>query len=269
MPTRPEKQNDKALTATGKLKNAYKEAPSLVLPIDYQKSEEPLDDIEKITPLILHHAHMRMQTFFILLAAYHNSKKVIVLEETKGQKGRGSKVNQTNACHSALISSFTDQAGSIPMKLRSGKVKQSPRICGNKDTHFVNNVLDATIELPISVNNLDSSIEGKYSKPSLLRQTALMILNACSQGQHEPMQAMALFLLELKKEFLRHEEKYTKTETKTSSVAARQRVFTLQAEEAFKGVCTFGEDTSEAVLTEEYRELMGYYLRPDVITALK
>jgi hypothetical protein len=137
---------------------------------------------------IKEHAARRVELFFLLCVALYKTNRDIALSPTTKQHGQatpGVKFDiKYAACHSALFNSVHDTE-SINGSLNEISILQG--------THFAE-VLNATVELPVAVNHLDSMCEGKNGDDANgLRQQLLPTLQAVAKGQQSPIDAMTYF----------------------------------------------------------------------------
>ncbi len=190
-----EKEKKKAETPlTGRLW-ADNHSYSLGLPHELLADNGLVQQIINVMPYVIEHAERRVELFFYLLVTYYKQGLTVKLGETKGQHGRGSKQYGTNACHSSLLSSVTDTETTQKHGYNTrSKGKIHGNICQYGKTHFFEDSLDATMELPAAVNDFDRACEGQTHKPSSYRITALETLNEVSRGERTPIEGLGVFL---------------------------------------------------------------------------
>lgn len=134
---------------------------------------------------IIAHANLRVDLFFYTLIAYYNTGILPTEGHTYLQHGKGRNNNNqktiTEACHSSFTPSLLDQTIYVG---RQGVKRRRSILSG---THFMEN-LNATVELPSFVNDLDDILENGCRKKSL------KILADVSSGALNPIEGIHLFL---------------------------------------------------------------------------
>lgn len=132
---------------------------------------------------ILMHAKLRVDLFFYLLVAYHNTGLKPRLASTYLQYGRGRQLDGkilTHACHSSLITALTDDNTLVPHRKNI-----------LTHTHFMKS-LNLTVELPTWVNDwLDYKLEQNLQG----RKKAIDILCHTAAGEYTPLQGFKNFFL--------------------------------------------------------------------------
>lgn len=139
---------------------------------------------------IAYHAARRIDLFFYTLIAYHNTGLLPLKGHTYIQHGKGRSTpehNITQACHSSLFGAFTDETGAAYPLHNNEKSPKS--ILTN--THFLSS-LNATVELPGYVNQLDNVIENSS------REKAITILQEVARGLYDPIEGLNKFFQLLK-----------------------------------------------------------------------
>ena len=151
--------------------------------LENQQNQDTLLEISKKN--VIEHANRRVDLFFYTLIAYYNTHVVPTLGHTTLQHGRGRNIKNlahiTEACHSSLMPALLDQT--IYQDTKS-KAKQRSLLSG---THLMDS-LNATVELPPFVNDLDDVIENSC------RQKCLEILQDVSIGRINPVEGLNKFL---------------------------------------------------------------------------
>lgn len=141
---------------------------------------------------IIEHANRRVDLFFYTLIAYYLTGLNPTNGHTSLQHGKGRHINADTAatvgCHSSFTPSLLDET---IYQNRPYSRKRKSLVC---HTHFMDS-LNATMELPPFVNQLDELIEGAC------RPKCMKILTAVSYGKINPIEGLTLFL-QMMKEFL-------------------------------------------------------------------
>lgn len=168
----------------------YKNNFSAALSLPYTRKE--LDDrrgeqnalLTMVKKHVIEHANRRVDLFFYTLIAYYNTGIFPTSGHTDLQHGRGRNTNRgraiTEACHSSFIPSLLDTT----IYQNKGRTKYKSLLSG---THFMDS-LNATVELPPFVNDLDDMLEGAC------RQKSLKILQEVSLGKINPIEGLNIFL---------------------------------------------------------------------------
>ncbi|WP_298627894.1 hypothetical protein [uncultured Legionella sp.] len=134
---------------------------------------------------IIEHANRRVDLFFYTLIAYYKTSIYPTTGHTDLQHGRGCTVgdnlNLTQACHSSFTPSLVD---STILGNDGREVKHKSLLSG---THLMDN-LNATVELPSFVNQLDDVLE------SACREKCIGLLREVSQGTINPVEGLSKFL---------------------------------------------------------------------------
>ncbi len=130
------------------------------------------------------HASLRVDIYFYLLIAIYNTQLPLKQGDTILQHGRGRKTSErqtvTHACHSNLFPTLIHPASDAKESIFA-------------NTHFMD-TMNATVELPAFVNQLDMILEGKIKYPSELRKRGLEILQNVANGKYDPIEGFQLFL---------------------------------------------------------------------------
>lgn len=158
---------------------------------EVKATDEIIQQIKKAKQDIIEHAARRVELYFYLLIYYYKTGYRIENEQTAWQYGKGENSEGkkfTQACHSSLFSSPVGITYCTDLHQRTRRVKIK---LGNNN-HFFKN-LNATVILPIAVNNFDSLMEGKIEAPSDWREEALNIINLVSQKAYTPIQGLVCF----------------------------------------------------------------------------
>lgn len=191
-------------------------------------------------PLIKFHASLRVDLFFFTLIAYYNSGLQVNIEHTNRQNGKSHHDNR--ACHSAILTSLWDTENEYPAhRYNTRNTKKLPRSYRTSilnGTHFEDS-LNLTVELDKSVNYFDTYyIEG--NKNTLMRTTALDILNQVSKKRLDPIQGMNQFLTCIHEHFLKIKAAYYGyKDLKTSPKETRATIYSAQYEGTFFNACGF------------------------------
>ena len=133
------------------------------------------------------HAARRVDLFFYILIAVYKTQLTFKQSNTVLQHGKGRKNKNrsglTHACHSSLfptlMNSSTDEEILTNSSIFSG-------------THFMDS-MNATVELPIFANQLDSELEGKIQNPSMFRKKSLHIIQRVAMGDIDPIAGLKIF----------------------------------------------------------------------------
>jgi hypothetical protein len=138
---------------------------------------------------IIEHANRRVDLYFYTLVAYYKTLVYPTSGHTNLQHGRGRTVdgdlNLTQACHSSFTPSLVDNT---IYKNNGSRIKHKSLLSG---THLMNN-LNATVELPPFVNELDDVLE------SACRQKSIELLGDASLGTISPIEGLSIFLKMMK-----------------------------------------------------------------------
>lgn len=138
---------------------------------------------------IIEHANRRVDLYFYTLVAYYKTLVYPTSGHTNLQHGRGRTVdgdiNLTQACHSSFTPSLVDNT---IYQNKGSRIKHKSLLSG---THLMNN-LNATVELPPFVNELDDVLE------SACRQKSIELLNDVSLGTINPIEGLGIFLKMMK-----------------------------------------------------------------------
>jgi hypothetical protein len=171
---------------------------------DAKKTVAALDSnklLEKSKPAILEHAARRVDLFFYLLIAYHNTKTKVDFTNPMLQHGGGVK-GCTEGAHSSLFTQLIDYSifNKDEFEVANSRKKHHFRkislLCG---THFLEST-NATMEVPLSVNDFDQELEGqKISDESDIRKAAIDIVNKVAAGAMDPIQGLEEFLRAMEK----------------------------------------------------------------------
>lgn len=165
---------------------------ALKLPCSDQELEElsSRDLLKKARPLIKEHAARRPELYFYTLVAYYNTQTKPQRSRTFLQHGTGRNLrngkNITQGCHSSFLPALKDSSHPADMP-ESGLLT---------DTHLMDN-LNATMELPDYVNELDSEFENDPAG----RRKSLEILDKVAQGRLDPIEGLTEFLRSMNKLF--------------------------------------------------------------------
>ncbi len=166
---------------------------------------------------IREHACRRTELFFLLCLALYKTKAPLALADTVKQHGKATKGSGYVACHSSLFTGIAITAG---VNILEG-------------THL-NEVLNETIELPLSVNKFDSFCEGQNRKTSHgLRMQLLPTLQKVSEGTLSPIEAIADFFLKMRRFFDGKAVEYVEKSSVNTPETAKQRILELEAEGTF------------------------------------
>lgn len=123
---------------------------------------------EELNKQIQEHASRRIDLLFILMIVYYQSNKELKVLPAEMQYG--SSKGDLAACHSSITPTIND-----------------PEL---KKTHFYQ-TLNACVELPLQVNQIDLVLETK------LRKEVEILLNQVSQGRLTPIDAMNQFMVKI------------------------------------------------------------------------
>lgn len=149
------------------------------------KRATQLEWVEQYKQNIIHHAAWRSNLFFLLLIAYYDKRRIIQVASTTMQYGIGVGPH-IQACHSSIFPGLNDRAiDDIRINFR--------QTCFFKNS-FLWHWNGMTVGCPVLVNEFDSFLEGRGSG-SIYRKNLLFILNQCSQGICNPVEAMGFFYL--------------------------------------------------------------------------
>lgn len=138
---------------------------------------------------ILWHAARRVDFFFYALIAYYNTGLMPEQGRTFMQHGRGRTLNNkaiTQACHSSFFCSFVDATQAVYSEEEQQKKPRSIL----SSSHFLHS-LNATVELPVYVNQLDALLEKTYGG----REKSLAIIQAVAQGTCDPIEGLRAFFI--------------------------------------------------------------------------
>ncbi len=211
----------------------------------FKVAGDPVKTLKKARDLLVEHAARRVDLAFYLLVAYYKTRIILDIDETTSQHGMGSKKTiETNACHSALISTVKELFRLKPEakyaeSLLRDKAKAVTKPCLPTTAHF-KNILSMTTELPRGVNYYDIKLEGKLSESgrSEVRKVLLTLLNEVSCGERTPFQALKIFFIALKKSFSDLEESgYLSKSSKTNPAALRELAHAAVLQGTFKHRC--------------------------------
>ena len=194
--TQLKQEEHKQFTSKRRRRFDYKENYSVAISLPYSNSElkRAEDNQSKLLKLskhnLLEHSHRRVDLFFYTLIAYYNTKIIPVRGHTSLQHGRGRHVGDdtsiTEACHSSFTPSLVDNT--IYQNSHSKK-KRKGLLCG---THLMDN-LNATVELPSFVNDLDDVLE------KMCGNKCFAILREVSLGTINPIEGLNQFLKEIQR----------------------------------------------------------------------
>jgi hypothetical protein len=145
---------------------------------------------------IMRHASWRSNLYFLLLVAYYKKKRIIQIDSTQMQYGRGLDPH-IQACHSSLFPSLIDWEA-YPKRLPSQKYRvlsggKKGVCCGRKPIFhgsFLWHWNSMTVGCPAIVNEFDTFLEGR-GFGSVYRKELLATLSQCSLGSRNPIDAMA------------------------------------------------------------------------------
>ena len=130
---------------------------------------------------VIEHANRRVDLFFYTLVAYYKTGITPIIGHTDLQHGIGRVIKPdhllTQGCHSSFIPSPLD-------KTIYNSVRCKSILSG---THFLDS-LNATVELPPSVNHFDDLLE------NLCRQSCADILAEVAKGSINPIEGLNRFL---------------------------------------------------------------------------
>ncbi len=216
------------------------------------KMEEGSNPLEENR--IVEHAQRRIDLFFYLLIAYYKTGLKVDIAETITQHGMGTKKDNTNGCHSALLTSLLDAECAKPSHLYDTRQKPDAMICRSgllDNTHFYNS-LNSTVELHKAVNYFETHhLEGKKTD-NKMRKKSLIFLNEVSQGAITPITGMLKFLVSLKEHFDERESLYlSNMELPTSPIASRSLILNSEKKGSFKE--TWHENIGyEPTLNDDY-----------------
>jgi hypothetical protein len=150
--------------------------------------------IETSQELIGQHVNRRIQLFFQQTILCYNTPFFYDAEGAEDQIGVGSEVrlspevtHKTQAAHSSTLPCLY----AYP-KDANGQIDRSKRFVFLKYSNFYNQH-NATIELPIEVNQADTRLDGKSGEEKL-RDAALSITNRVAQAHMKPTKATKEFL---------------------------------------------------------------------------
>lgn len=183
-----------------RLKFSYVENQTAALSLDVTTQEledtkqDPLELLAESKERILHHAAIRVDCFFYILLAYYNTHYTPVMAHTFLQFGRGRNSlmgdNITQACHSSFFGAFNDNS---PQKQDESARYGHSILTG---THFLHS-LNATVELPWFVNQLDDELENVCG----CRTNGLKIITDVSFGRLTPVEGLNQFFLMMEQAF--------------------------------------------------------------------
>lgn len=188
------KEERKQFTSKNRRRFHYKENYSAALSLPYSNValKQVENDQSALLTLsvdnLLEHANRRVDLFFYTLIAYYKSELIPVRGRTSLQHGRGRHVRDdrsiTEACHSSFTPSLVD---STIYQNAPSKKKRKGLLCG---THLMDN-LNATVELPSFVNDLDDVLE------KMCGNQCFAILRNVSLGAINPIEGLNQFLKEI------------------------------------------------------------------------
>jgi hypothetical protein len=197
-----------------------------------------LQEVKLMKENIIEHAALRVDLFFYLMVALYGKGVTVTKNLTVKQHGKGSTYLNSHACHNSLFSNVPVLSGT-----------------------FLQEALDSTFELPAIVNGFDGHLEGRI-KPSRWVKECLFILNLVSQKEINPTYGMTLFFHNMDDFFSSPKDEYFQSVGKTSSPAAKMKVYQLEKQGTFSGA---NADTS---VKDEYIHLM-LRLRPEEISEVR
>ncbi|QLZ69860.1 hypothetical protein FOLKNPGA_02660 [Legionella sp. PC1000] len=189
--TKLKAEEHKQFTTKKRHRSEYKDNYSAALNLPYSNYQLAVKHRDHNALLIMskqniiEHANRRVDLFFYTLIAYYKTGILPTYGHTTLQHGRGrttrSNISISEACHSSLIPSLVDTT--IYQNKQTGEKHKSLL----SDTHFMDS-LNATVELPPFVNDLDDLLE------NALREKSLNILREVSLGVINPVRGLTQFL---------------------------------------------------------------------------
>lgn len=192
-----------------------------------------LRKVELVKDQIIEHAARRADLFFYLLIAVYDKNVTACKDETTKQHGKGSEERGTAGCHSSLFPGikFTYNHSSQPTFFNKQPSGECPLL---EDTYFAE-ALNATVELPMIVNDFDGHLEGRAVKRSFIRMLE-DTLNKVSTKKITPIEGMNEFYNVMNKFFIVFEEKYLSPHKKTiENYKAHKKICEYQREGTFSG----------------------------------
>lgn len=183
--------------------------------------ELTLQKVELLNANIQEHAIRRVELFFHLLIAVWNKQITITKEGGADyQHGIGSKEYGTAACHSNPFTNLTLTSVATMKTWFTG----SKASLFNAD--FIA-ALNATMELPVAVNDFDTHFEGAYGQSSYIKE-ALEILNKCARGEINPITGLQQYLEILNRFFNRFEQKYIQGKNEIALPDTMAKIWEMQ-----------------------------------------
>jgi len=198
---------------------------------------------------VIEHANRRVDLFFYTLIAYYKTEFFPTQGHTNLQYGIGrntTKKNLLQACHSSIIPSFVDATIYQP---NSAATKKKSILCG---THFMDS-LNATVELPASVNDLDGILENNYA----CREKSLDIIRRVALGQINPIEGLNGFL-KMMRDVLKHIEQQTNKNTPSTHV---HHSFLKSKSINSKLIHLIKKGTLEKTFSEETESVLDSYIQ--------
>lgn len=170
-----------------------------------------LKQVELVAAQIIEHAARRVELFFHLLVAVYYKNVTVLKDITDAQHGSGNEKAGTQACHSSMFPNVKFETKSETSSLLGTLFNNTTNALSLKGTHF-KEVLNATVELPGTVNDFDGHLEGRscLNIESLTKFTRLCldIINEVSIGTYDPQHGINKFLHILSEFFTHFENKY-------------------------------------------------------------
>ncbi|NGX55791.1 MAG: hypothetical protein K1060chlam5_00018 [Candidatus Anoxychlamydiales bacterium] len=138
--------------------------------------------------LVEQHVDRRIQLFFQQAILCYNTPFYYEAEGAEDQIGKGSTTVKTQAAHSSTFPCLYASP-----KDANNKADKDKKFVFLKYSHFYKQQ-NATVELPIEVNQADTAMDGKKNEAKL-RTSSLKIINDLAQGKIDPTNATKRFLM--------------------------------------------------------------------------
>lgn len=183
---------------------------ALTLEFSEEQLASKLDDEDALLSMcknyIIEHAGRRIDLFFLILTAYYQTGVLPVEGHTNFQYGIGRSIGSsgTQACHSSFTPSLLDET----IFQNDGDEAKCKSLLSR--THLSQS-LNATVELPASVNAFDDILEG------IFRPICLVLIREVSLGAISPIEGLASLLSKM--DTILHEFKQQASDEKYASLS--------------------------------------------------
>jgi hypothetical protein len=193
--------------------------------------EEIPKKISTHKPLIEDHVERRIQLFFQQSILCYNTPFIYDANGAEDQIGQGQSIktgkttHKTQAAHSSTFPCLY-----ACLKKGNGEGDPKTRFVFLKHSSAYRQH-NATVELPIYVNQTDTALDGKTYEGKL-RTRSLTLLNRCAKGTLNPVKATRIFLSILKEETASLAKKYEETDPRRQVA----KIYETQAKEIQRDV---------------------------------